>query len=250
MTLTPTVLTNADIYLASADLSGFGNNVQLQPRVDVLDRTTFSSGGAKEVNGGLSGAAVALKGFWQAGDATMPDDMFWTNLGATAVPLTVIPSGGAVGDLAYLTRVAELGYTPGGQVGQNLMWSADLHANWPVARGQVLHPQGTARTSSGNGTGVQLGAVDANHALYVTLHVLFISGTSTPTITVSIQDSVDNTFASPHTTGTFTAATALGGQTLKVAGGITNTWYRATWTISGSSPSFLFNVSAGIGPKQ
>jgi len=37
---------------------------------------------------------------------------------------------------------------------------------------------------------------------------------------------------------------------MKIAVGITNTWWRITYTTSGGTThSFLFAVSAGIGPK-
>lgn len=249
MTLNPTVLTDCRLYLDGADLTGYSNKAALSAKAASLDRTTFASGGYTELSGGLFSGTASLEGFWQAGDLSQPDDAFWTNLGAATVPLTAVPTSGAVGSLTYLTQVLETQYTPGAKVGDLLSWQASLETNWPVVRGKVLHPQGTARSSSGNGTGLQLGAVDASHALYVCLHVMSISGTSTPTITVSIQDSVDNTFGTPHTSGTFPAVTTLDGQTLKISGAVTNTWYRATWTISGSTPSFLFAVSAGIGPK-
>jgi hypothetical protein len=112
-----------------------------------------------------------------------------------------------------------------------------------------MHPNGTARTTTGTGTGIQLGAVTAAQRMYCNLHVLSISGTGTPTITVKLQSSVDNTFASPTDRIVFTAATALGGQASSALGAITDQWWRAQWTISGTNPSFLFAVSAGIAKK-
>lgn len=250
MTLTPLVLTDCRLYLDGADLTGYSNMVKMAAKAAALKRTTFADGGFNTYKGGLFEGQTDFDCFWQAGDLSMPDDSFWQNLGgAGTVPLTAVPTGGNVGDTTYLTRGLLSDYKFGGKVGELLATSTSLKTSWPDVRGKILHPQGTARSSSGNGTGLQLGALSANQAMYFCLHVMSISGTSTPTITVAIQDSVDNTFGSPHTSGTFTAATALGGQTLKVNGAVTNTWYRATWTITGSTPSFLFAVSAGIGPK-
>lgn len=249
MTFTPLVLLDCRLYLDGADLTGYSNKAEIAAKPAKLTRTTFGDGGSNTYVGGVFDGSANLEGFWQAGDLSQPDDSFWANLGVSTVPLTGVPTGGNVGDLAYLTQGLETQYQPGAKQGELLAWTADLETNWPIVRGKILHPQGTARTSSGNGTGVQLGALSSTQALYVCLHVMSISGTSTPTITVAIQDSVDNTFASPHTSGTFAAATTLDGQTMKVVGPVTNTWYRATWTITGSTPSFLFAVSAGIGPK-
>ncbi len=213
-----------------------------------LDRTTFASNGWNERIGGLFDMQAALEGFWDATDLTKPDDTLFANLGAAGTALTVVPTAGTVGSLAYLAKVLQVDYKPAGQVGQLLGWTASVKGNTAVARGQILHPQGTARTATGNGTAVQVGAVLVTQRMYANLHVLSVAGT-TPSITVALQSNVDNTFGSPTTRLTFAADTALDGQSLNVLGPITDTWWRATWTISGTTPSFLFAVSAGVAPK-
>lgn len=247
MALTPLVLMDAKTYLDSVDLTGFSNKISLAAKQVNLDDTTFASGGWVQRVGGVFDGDAGVDGFYQAGDLTMPDDVFWADLGNANAPLTAVPTGGVAGDLAYLTRVLECDYRLGGKHGELLSYTMGAKTNWPIARGKILHPQGTARTVTGNGTGFQLGAVDTSHAMYVNLHIL---GYTDGNITVTIQDSIDNTFGAPHTSGTFTVASALGGQTMKIAGAITNTWWRAIWTIAGGAThSFLFAISAGIGPK-
>jgi hypothetical protein len=247
VTFTPQVLTDVRLYYAAADLTGFSNKVELSAKAESLDRTTFTSDGWNERIGGLFSGALAADVFWQAGDLSMPDDSFWANLGVATVPVTAVPTGGAVADLAYLTRALQTDYQPGAKVGELLMSSVSAETNWPIARGQILHPQGTARTTTGAGTAVQLGAVDADHALYVTLHVMsYVDGS----LTVAIDSDNDSGMGSATTQGTFTASTALDGQTMKIAGGIADDWWRASWSISGGvTHSFLFAVAAGIGPK-
>lgn len=249
MALTPQVLFDARIYLETADLTGYSNKVELTGSAADEDYTNFASGGWKQRVGGLNDCSGTVDGFFQANDVSQPDDMFWANLGSNQVSLTAVPTSGAAGSLAYLSRVEVVDYKPGAAIGKLLGWSATVKGNWPLVRGTVMHPQGTARTATGTGTGFQLGAVGAAQRMYCCLHVLSISGTSTPTITVSLQSSVDNTFASPTTRITFLADTALDGQALSLLGPVTDQWWRAAWTISGTTPSFLFAVSAGIGPK-
>lgn len=249
MTLTPTVLVDARQYLAGVDLTGYTNKIMIAAEVEDLDKTTFASGGVHERVGGLFDTSADIEGFWQAGDLSMPDDAFWAGLGVSTIPYTALPTSGAVGSLAYLTKALEVNYKPGGEVGKLLGYSASIKGNQPTARGLILHPQGTARTATGNGTGVQVGAVSATQRMYANLHVMSIAGTGSPTITVKVQSSVDNTFASPTDRIAFSAATTLSGQSSSVLGAVTDTWWRAVWTISGSSPSFLFAVSAGVGPK-
>jgi hypothetical protein len=249
MTLTPTVLFDARPYYASADLTSWANKVEFGCDWEDLDVTTFASGGAKERTGGLADSAVNLEGFWEALDLTRPDDVLFANGGNSTQPLTLCATSGAVGTLAYLTKTLECSYKAGGDVGKLMTFSVEWKGNQPVARGQIMHPNGTARTTTGTGTGIQLGAVTAAQRMYCNLHVLSISGTGTPTITVKLQSSVDNTFASPTDRIVFTAATALGGQASSALGAITDQWWRAQWTISGTNPSFLFAVSAGIAKK-
>jgi len=249
MTVTPQPLIDARIYYGSLDATGYSNHVEFSGDWEALDRTTFGSGGARERVNGLADATVNLGGFWDAGDLSKPDDVLWANNGTYTQPLTVGPTSGADGTLVYLTKVSQNSYKPSGEVGKLFGWTADMNGNQPIARGLILHPQGTARTATGTGTGRQLGAVLATQRLYANLHVMSIAGTSTPTITVKIQSSVDNTWASPTDRIAFTAATTLTGQPLNVLGAITDQWWRAVWTISGSSPSFLFAVSAGIAAK-
>lgn len=247
MTYNPLVLLDARIYVQGADLTGYSNKVEAMAKAEDLDRTTFGSGGWHERIGGLFDGSANVEGFWGAGDQSAPDDMFWGQLG-NQIPVSLVPTLGTVGQLAYLTKALACQYTPGGKDGELLAFNADMPVSWPIVRGAVIHPQGTARTTTGTGTSVQLGAVPSDKCLYVCLHVLGASGT-TPSLTVKMQSDNATGFPSATDQGTFTAATTYGGQTMKIAGPITDDWWRVAYTISGTSPSFLFAVTAGIGPR-
>ena len=201
-----------------------------------------------EVIGGLASTSISAEGQWEAGDPGKVDDATWADLGIVGA-WTVCPTGAStVGDLAWITQAMRGNYTLGGAVGDVAPWKVDATGSWPLARGQVMNTPGTARTVTGTGTSRQLGALSATQALYVTLHVLSVAGTATPSITVRIESDDATGFPSATTRGTFTAATARGGQAMKITGPVTDDWWRAAWTISGTSPSFLLVVAAGIGP--
>jgi hypothetical protein len=248
MALTPLVLMDCRIYLQTADLTGFSNKAELHPTAAEEDKTTFASAGWKERVGGVNDLSGVLDGFWQAGDLTMPDDTFWANLGGQNVALTIVPTGGYFAAVTYLSRVdvTDVKYT--GTHGKILPWAATVKGNWPLARGYVYHPQGTARTTSGTGTSLQPGGVLASQRMYVCYHAMSVSGTS-PSMTVSVQSSVDNTWAAPTTRLTFNPSTGLDAQTGSVMGPVTDQWWRVAWTISGTSPSFMFAASMGIATK-
>jgi hypothetical protein len=241
-----TILLNVRTFAAGVDLTGASNKVEISAEVEDKDATNYASQGWKEVLGGLGSAELSAEGQWEAGDPSKVDDASWSHLGSV-IPWSVSANNAAaVGDLAYLVSALRSDYKLFDAVGEVAPWSGTAKSAWPLVRGQFGHPPGTARTATGTGTGLNLGAVPEGKRLYAALHVLSVSGT-TPSITARVESSVDNTFASPTTRLTFTAATAAGGQALRTDGtAITDTWWRLGWTISGSTPSFLFAASLGI----
>lgn len=249
--MTPLVLTSCRIFAGGVDLTDYSNKLELGAEVEEKKTTTFlphtdPDCGWEKVIGGIASGAVKGGGNWQAGGASIQDDAIWALLGSSDVALSAYPVDAEVASLGYFTKTLVKSYQFLGAVGDVNPWMVDDVSAWPVVRGASLHPPGTARTATGNGTGVQLGAVSSTQKMYAALHVLSVSGSATPTITVKLQSDSDNTWASPTDQLTFSAATAIGGQISRVAGAITDTWWRASWTISGTTPSFLFVVSAGI----
>lgn len=239
------ILSDVRLFAGGTDLTAASNKVEVDASVEDKDSTTFASAGWKEVLGGLASTSIDAEGLWDAGDPSLVDDNRWAALGG-ASGWSVCPQLANVGSLAYFTKAMDASYQLGGQVGDLAPYQAKAMSTWPLVRGQIAHPPGTARTTTGTGTGLQLGAVGATQQLYAALHVLSVAGTGTPTITVAVESDADNSFASPVTALTFGAATAVGGQILRAPGPNTDPWFRPKWTISGTSPSFLFVVALGV----
>jgi hypothetical protein len=240
------VLTNVRCFAVGVDLTGVSNKIELSSEVEVKKATNYGSNGWDEVLGGLARAEISGEGQWEAGDPSKVDDASWSQLGGVG-PWTVCPAGSAfVGDLAYFTNAMRSDYKLGGEVGEVAPWTGTAKSAWPLVRGVVMHLPGTARTATGTGTPLEMGGVLAGKRMYAALHVLSVAGT-TPSITARVESSVDNTFASPTTRLTFSAATAIGGQALRTDGtAISDTWWRIAWTISGTTPSFLFAATLGV----
>ncbi|MFC8433691.1 hypothetical protein [Streptomyces sp. NPDC057253] len=241
------ILTNVRTFAVGVDLTGVSNKIEISTEAEAKKTTNYGSNGWDEVIGGIASAEISGEGQWEAGDVTKVDDASWAQLGGIG-PWSVCPAGAAfVGDLAYFTNAMRSDYKLFDAVGEVAPWTGSAKSTWPLVRGVVMHPPGTARTATGTGTGLQLGAVPAGKRMYAALHVLSVAGTAAPTITGRVESSVDNTFAAPTTRLTFAAATAVGGQALRTDGtAITDTWWRIAWTISGTTPSFLFAASLGI----
>ncbi len=239
------ILLNSRVYANSADLSGVTNKASISGEREEKETTTFGSAGYKELIAGLGSSKFSLEGFWEAGDASKVDDEKWAALGG-AGPWTVCPVAGAVSDVAYFSKVLTAKYGQGGAVGDVAPYKAEGSGTWPLVRGLVANPPGTARTTTGTGTAIQLGAVASGKQLYAAVHVLSVSGTGTPTVTFRIESDDNAGFSSATTRATFTAATAVSGEIIRAAGPFTDDYWRAAWTISGSSPSFLAAVVFGI----
>ncbi|EPD56356.1 hypothetical protein [Streptomyces sp. HGB0020] len=243
--MSKTVLLNVRTFAVGIDLTGVSNKIELSSEVEAKETTNYGSEGYKEVVGGLTSAEISGEGQWEAGDVDKVDDASWAQLGGVG-PWTVCGQGSSfVGDLAYFVKALRCNHTIGGEIGEVAPWTASVKSAWPLVRGVVMHPPGTARTSSGSGTGIELGAVLDGQQVYASLHVLSVSGT-TPSLTVSLESAADDTFTSPTTWLTFDAASAVGGQIMRVPGPGADTWWRLVWTVSGTTPSFLFTGAVGI----
>lgn len=239
------VLLDARLLAGGADLSGASNKVELKGEVEEKDVTNFRSEGWKEVLGALKAGELAAGGQWEAGDPGLVDNAAWQQLGGRG-PWTAAPADLIDGALAYQLYGLQSSYKLGDAVGEVAPWEATAKSSWPLVRGRIAHPLGVARTASGSGTALELGAVADRARLYASLHVLSAAGDA-PSLTVTVESDVDDTFADPTTLLTFDPAAAAGGQILRTPGTpVTDTWYRATWTVAGTAPSFLFVVALGI----
>jgi hypothetical protein len=241
-----TILTNVRAFAVAVDLTGVSNKIELSSEFEDKDSTNYGSQGWKEVLAGLGSAEISGEGQWEAGDPSKVDDASWSQLGGVGPWSISANNGAAVGDLSYFTQAMRSAYKIGEAVGEIAPWTTTAKGAWPLIRGQFAHPPGTARTATGTGTGLNLGAVAAGKRMYAALHVLSAAGT-TPSLTARVESAPDNTFAAATTRLTFNAATAPGGQALRTAGtAITDPWWRIAWTITGTTPSFLFVASLGI----
>lgn len=242
------VLLDTRVFVSGADLSGWSNKIEIGEEWEAKDKTNFRSGGAKEVHAGLGSVDIEGEGQWEAGSAGMPDDSFWANR-RVIEPWSVGPTGAsdtAPGNLMYLTSALRTSMTLMDAVGETAPWSAKAVGSKPLVRGQSMHASGTARTATGNGTTVDfLAGPTTGQRVYANLHVLSVSGT-TPSITVAVQSDDNSGMTSPTTRGTFAAKTAIGGEALEIASPGNERYWRVTWTVSGTTPSFLFLVSLGI----
>jgi hypothetical protein len=228
------VLTTVRLFVDGREMSGQMNAVGLEYGVDALDATVYGEN-TRIHAGGLKNTTMSHQGYWAAAD----DAHIFARVGPSAVA-TICPTSAASGELAYFEKVMHATYNVGGAVGELLPFSFDAEAAGPLVRGAVLKDP-VQVTGNGTGTAYQLGALAAGQKLVAALHVVQITG---GTLTVVVQSDDDVGFPSPISQITFTGVTVPGAQILEVAGPVTDDWWRANWTLTGGSATFI--LSAGI----
>ena len=225
-------LTAATTYCHGYDLTGDTNKLSVKSSVDDLDVTTFASGGYRQRIGGLRDVEAQFDGFWQAGSGTVGPELFpdlGTATGTEAAPAYLFQAGKfSVEEFAEIGAVAPFSLSAMGTSTQGLV------------RGQLVKAKGTVSATGATGTVSQVGAVSASQFVYASLHV-FSAGT---TITVQVQSAPASNFASPTTRATFSGITTTGGTwATRVAGAITDTW----WRFNVSAITGTFSVAGAIG---
>lgn len=232
------VLFNVKQYVAGLDFSGSYNMHSLVIEAEAKEKTAFGDN-PREYLGGLKLAGSEHDGFW---DSPVDADLF-AAIGAAARNVTVSPGDGLDGDVAFFFEELATEYSPGEQVGEVFAFSNSNQPTGVVARGLIMATG--AKTTSANGVARGLGAVSSTQRIRASLHVLAVSGTA-PTLDVVVESDDASGMASPITRITFPRRTAIGGEILTAAGPITDTWWRARWTIGGTAPSFTFVVAIGV----
>jgi hypothetical protein len=237
---------NMDIYVDSIDLAGFASQAQFDSVADQVEVTTLSSTWRQYIPG-LNTHSLSVTGY-QDFDATAVDQLLTgTGTGQNVVTICPINSGATVADPAFMFTGRTTTRTPlSGAVGDAAGFTMEWNGDGRAVRGQVLHPS-AARTTTASGTATTFTTPITGQSIWATFHVLALSGTSTPTITFTIQTDDNVGFSSPTTRITSNAFTAIGSQFASVAGPFAGeTHIRVSWTISGGTPSMTFFVAAGV----
>lgn len=106
----------------------------------------------------------------------------------------------------------------------------------------TLVPAGTVVTASGTGTAVEVG----NKNQFRGQSIVTAATGTTPSLTVNIQTSYDNGVTDAwRTVASFAAQTAADTSAHKCFPGL-DRWVRASWTVSGTTPSITFGVTGEI----
>jgi hypothetical protein len=241
-----TIVQSRKLFVAEYALSGYLNGLVLDLDPVVEDDTVFGDD-TRSRYVGMDAFSVEEEGLWSAGTA-LPDTIFAAHAGLEDVLATVAPLTGAAGEIAFFGLTSQGAYKLGGAVGP--MHRFSLHLSGSGGAGMV---HGTILvnanlTATGDGTAYELGAVAATEKLYAGLHVTAVGGTN-PTLDLILESDAADDFSGAETTRiTFAQVTAAGSEwATPVAGAITDTWYRISYTIGGTaSPNFDVVITVGV----
>lgn len=236
---------DARIYLAECDLSGTANAAALNLKTDVVECTAFSDA-YKDKLAGMTDVICDVSGFFSAEATTgNPDTKMFTQLGLSNALLTMATGAGAFGETAYFFRPVLTQYTPlEGKVGDVAAFKLHGEGTGELIKGSILIPK-TALVLTGAGAGLELGALSAAETIYCGLHIFEVSGTL-PTLDLLLESDVDDNWSSATTQITFAEKSAVGFDWQTKAGAVADTYWRLSYTIGGTLPSFTIAVVAGI----
>lgn len=237
------VLKNCRIYHGGYDLSGKHNDIKIDYGAEAKDRTAFLSGARQRVSG-LTDAEITGSGWWDVDDS---DPAFFNGVGVDGGVITVCPTTGALGELAYFMRGVDGRYEPGGQVGELVAFNFAAYGDGALVRGVVMETG--SKAVDGNGTPRQFAAVTAGQKMCLAFHLTGLAGT-TPEIEVTVYSNSGNTWDGSETLRhTFTLTDAVGAQLIEIDGPITDTWWRASWDVSGSGDDLGITIALSMGIK-
>lgn len=236
------VYKNGKVFYGGFDVSGILNQVGMDYSAELQDKTVLGND-TRVRTPGLLDVGLSLNGFWDNAE----DSAFFSQIGATSPQVIgVAPDTANEGDRAFLFQADQASYSPGASVGEMFAFGLEMSGNGPLVRG-LLMENNVGANSTANGTSRTFAAVGAAERMYAGL---FVYSAAVGTLDVTIESDADGVFDSTAVTRmTFAqVATSVAGQFLSVAGAITDTFWRVTWTIGGGG-TYSFAVIIGISGK-
>lgn len=240
--------TNTRVWMDGRQAACIINEITQEAELDEAEVTTLCST-LKDYIPGLAEVTIELEGYFDTNTASPTSTMealFHSKISNQDVfPVTFAPDGGGdIGDGVYMMNGFLQEYSIENTVDEAAAVEATMRCSSSLARGLVLHTDGTARTATGDhgnspsATTIDNGASTAFGGVGV-LQVSAASGT-TPTLVVKVQHSANGTTWADLIT--FSSQNSVNGEYATVSGTV-NRHLRAQWTIGGTTPSFNFNLA-------
>lgn len=161
---------------------------------------------------------------------------------------TLLPAGETLGNEAVFSK----GQIGGRRTfalsapGQVSTFSASMTGRGvPVVGGLVTSVSTSNVTATANSTPVQAGASPAGTTVYAAVHAVSVSGT-TPSLTAQLQSSSTSGGSYTNRGSAAAAITAADTRWMESTAVTTDTWWRLSYTVSGTSPVFAVLAVIGV----
>jgi hypothetical protein len=200
--------------------------------------TAFCDDGVHEYVTGLRSGGFSHQGFWDP--AVTADAVYERVRSATDVVPTSFAVTKTVGARAYTGKTMHTSYEESADVGSPYNYNASGDVSGVVARGSLLHLAVTEVSATGAGTAVEVGAAASGEYVYSALHVLELAGGTAPSIAVVAESDDASGFVSGVTRLTHTTLADVNSDWQRLAGPVTDTWWRSSYTITGSPTTVRF----------
>lgn len=236
------VIKGVHAFLGEHDISGVGTGLDASPEIEVQEYRPWNELAVRKEPGLATGSAT-LNGIFELDDAGK--SLF--DRRGVKVPFSahLLRHPAQEGDDSLFLNPVQGSLQAPATQGDLSTFQLDLQADGPIIFGKVLAIG--QKSASGNGGAIQFPAVAAGQTVYAVLHVTDVQGTG-PTLDVVIESDDAAGFLSPTTRFTFAQLTVPGFEflALPAAAGITDTWWRASWALGGTTPQATLSVSLGI----
>ena len=251
---------NARIYYDHLKVGEFANSFELAFTQDAAETTAFEDAG-KTFKPGKYGHTGSFAGFLDLADNGF-DELEFADLVDGEHLILRCPQGTTLGYPAYETSEISTGTSRAADIGNVVLINWSGQGTDRAVRGAVLTSGEQAITTTGNTTGVNVGAATSTQTVVITCRVLAVSGTGS--ISLKPQGSSDDAAGDPYANitgwtlsevdpgtnvniGTADTATFTGiGVARFTRTGATEAWLRINVSAFSTFTSVTLLVTAGI----
>jgi hypothetical protein len=230
--------TDAGVFFAGHNLSGQTNSVTLNRSAEILDASVFGVG--TRVNAaGLLDYSADVAGFWDTSSDAVIQPIF-DEVGqiTNSMPLILYPKDSDLGT-AYTFMATQESLELLGTLGELMPFSGTFRVAREAAAQTYHEPvegylgaQHVSRTSAGNGTGIQAGALTSTQEM---IFATMTTAWDATTIDFILESDDAIGFATATTRATHTHTAGNDADMTTVVGPITDDYWRVRWTVTGTS---------------
>jgi hypothetical protein len=237
-----TILRDQRIFLDGYEVSSRSNTCQIQATKDVKDVTTFTQSDREKI-AGIKDFTFGAGGFMEI-DAT--DTALWAGLNGGSIVMSVTPEVQALGGIAYVMKAVDSNIQILGAVGDVAPFQIGAAGDSLMSKGMILAVPATPVTASGNGTVQQNTDAATGKKLKMTMHVTAISGAGGPTLTATLKSSAVVGMTSTTDVATSQSFSAIGAQYIEATLADNKNYFRLTFAVTGTNPSFTVLIAFAI----